>query len=93
MYGHDPLLIALLLILVGAGIGIIQHRWPTIGASIDLATKVLIALIGMLVFVSGGTSGKGAPTKPTPQPSASTAAGSPALANPTVAPAARPRSE
>ncbi|MFF4796258.1 hypothetical protein [Streptomyces sp. NPDC001276] len=73
MYGHDPLLIALLLILAGAGIGIIQHRWPTIGASIDLATKVLIALIGMLVFVSGGTTGKGETTEPAPQPSVSAA--------------------
>ncbi|MFF0794190.1 hypothetical protein [Streptomyces spiralis] len=90
MYGHDPLLIGLLLLLVGAGIGIIQHRWPTIGASIDLATKVLIALIGMLVFVSGGAPSK-APTKPSPQGSASAAVAAPAPAEKTAATAGPPK--
>ncbi|MER6274639.1 hypothetical protein [Streptomyces sp900105755] len=53
MYGHDPLAVIAVLIIVGVGISIVQYRWPTVGASIDLATKVLIALIGMLLFASG----------------------------------------
>lgn len=53
MYGHDPLSIIVLLALVGVGIAVVHYRWPTVGASIDVATKVLITLIGMLVFASG----------------------------------------
>jgi hypothetical protein len=68
MYGHDPLLIALLLILGGLGIGCVQYRWPTIGAAIDVATKVLITFIGMLIFASGGATGRGTPAEPVPAP-------------------------
>ncbi|MFJ1774999.1 hypothetical protein ACIOFQ_32940 [[Kitasatospora] papulosa] len=57
MYGHDPLSVIVLLALVGIGIAVVQYRWPTIGASIDVATKVLITLIGMLAFASGTSSG------------------------------------
>ncbi|MFJ7497982.1 hypothetical protein ACIQZB_44270 [Streptomyces sp. NPDC097727] len=71
MYGHDPLLIALLLVLAGLGIGCVQHRWPAIGEAIDVATKVLITLIGLLIFVSGGTTEQNPPTSPIPAPSVS----------------------
>ncbi|MCX5106731.1 hypothetical protein [Streptomyces sp. NBC_00439] len=73
MHGHDPLLIVLLLALVGLGIGCVQHRWPAIGEAIDIATKVLITLIGLLIFASNGTTGQNPPTNPTPAPSVSTA--------------------
>ncbi|MFF1505739.1 hypothetical protein ACFVZR_39445 [Streptomyces sp. NPDC058316] len=71
MYGHDPLLIALLLVLAGLGIGCVQHRWPSIGEAIDVATKVLITLIGLLIFASGGTTEQSAPPDPVPAPSTS----------------------
>lgn len=71
MHGHDPLLIILLLALVGLGIGCVQHRWPAIGEAIDIATKVLITLIGLLIFASNGTPGQNPPTNPTPAPSVS----------------------
>jgi hypothetical protein len=71
MHGHDPLLIILLLALVGLGIGCIQHRWPAIGEAIDVATKVLITLIGLLIFASGGTTEQNTPTTPVPAPSTS----------------------
>ncbi|MGY3677056.1 hypothetical protein [Streptomyces sp. TE33382] len=80
MYGHDPLLIILLLVLVGLGIGCVQHRRPAIGEAIDVATKVLITLIGLLIFASGGTTGQSTPTKPAPTP--------PLSATPSPAPAA-----
>ncbi|MFJ3128017.1 hypothetical protein ACIPJO_34595 [Streptomyces sp. NPDC086993] len=73
MHGHDPLLIVLLLALVGLGIGCVQHRWPAIGEAIDIATKVLITLIGLLIFASSGTTGQNPPTSPVPAPSVSTA--------------------
>ncbi|MCX5115531.1 hypothetical protein OOK13_45375 [Streptomyces sp. NBC_00378] len=73
MHGHDPLLIVLLLALVGLGIGCVQHRWPAIGEAIDIATKVLITLIGLLIFASSGTTGQNSPTSPVPAPSVSTA--------------------
>ncbi|MFJ4576870.1 hypothetical protein ACIP4W_36805 [Streptomyces sp. NPDC088846] len=71
MHGHDPLLIILLLALVGLGIGCVQHRWPAIGEAIDIATKVLITLIGLLIFASSGTTGQNPPTNPAPTPSVS----------------------
>ncbi|MGW2089310.1 hypothetical protein [Streptomyces sp. NPDC001880] len=71
MYGHDPLLITLLLVLAGLGIGCVQHRWPAIGEAIDVATKVLITLIGLLIFASGGTTEQSTPTSPVPAPSMS----------------------
>ncbi|MFB8038773.1 hypothetical protein ACFC5Z_38890, partial [Streptomyces sp. NPDC056004] len=71
MHGHDPLLIVLLLALVGLGIGCVQHRWPAIGEAIDIATKVLITLIGLLIFASNGTTKQNPPTNPTPTPSMS----------------------
>ncbi|MCP9963420.1 hypothetical protein LUX05_22335 [Streptomyces somaliensis] len=37
MTGHDPLLILLILVLTGIAVGYIQHHWPLIGASIDVA--------------------------------------------------------
>lgn len=73
MYGHDPLLITLLLVLTGLGIGCVQHRWPTIGEAIDVATKVLITLIGLLIFASGTTE-QSTPTNPAPTPAASSPA-------------------
>ncbi|MEU2135083.1 hypothetical protein [Streptomyces sp. NPDC018352] len=73
MHGHDPLLIVLLLALVGLGIGCVQHRWPAIGEAIDIATKVLITLIGLLIFASNGTTEQNPPTSPAPAPSVSTA--------------------
>ncbi|MEU0632445.1 hypothetical protein [Streptomyces sp. NPDC005989] len=73
MHGHDPLLIVLLLALVGLGIGCVQHRWPAIGEAIDIATKVLITLIGLLIFASNGTTKQNPPTSPVPAPSVSTA--------------------
>lgn len=80
MYGHDPLLIALILTLGGVGIGCVQYRWPTIGAAIDVATKVLITFIGMLIFASGGTASRGTPTEPVPAPPTSvTSTPSPAM--------------
>ncbi|MFF3129843.1 hypothetical protein ACFVRD_48620 [Streptomyces sp. NPDC057908] len=72
MHGHDPLLIILLLALVGLGIGCVQHRWPAIGEAIDIATKVLITLIGLLIFASSGTTKQNPPTNPAPAPSVST---------------------
>ncbi|MCX4851740.1 hypothetical protein [Streptomyces sp. NBC_00893] len=71
MHGHDPLLIILLLALVGLGIGCVQHRWPAIGEAIDIATKVLITLIGLLIFASNGTTEQNPPTSPVPSPSMS----------------------
>ncbi|MCX5106999.1 hypothetical protein [Streptomyces sp. NBC_00439] len=71
MYGHDPLLVTLLLVLAGLGIGCVQHRWPAIGEAIDVATKVLITLIGLLIFASSGTTEQSAPTNPAPAPSMS----------------------
>ncbi|MFF9077738.1 hypothetical protein ACF1FX_36130 [Streptomyces sp. NPDC014646] len=68
MYGHDPLLIILLLVLAGLGIGCVQHRWPAIGEAIDVATKVLITLIGLLIFANGSTTEQNTPTTPTPPP-------------------------
>ncbi|MEU9095928.1 hypothetical protein [Streptomyces sp. NPDC048428] len=76
MYGHDPLSIIVLLALVGVGIAVVQYRWPTVGASIDVATKVLITLIGMLVFASGTTSG------PTPGDTPRDTNQSPAVSSP-----------
>jgi len=70
MYGHDPLLIILLLVLAGLGIGCVQHRWPAIGEAIDVATKVLITLIGLLIFANGGTTEQNTPTTPAPSMSA-----------------------
>ncbi|MER6499175.1 hypothetical protein ABT218_07215 [Streptomyces sp. NPDC001455] len=74
MYGHDPLLIVLLLVLAGLGIGWIQHRWPAIGETIDVATKVLITLIGLLIFASNGTTEQNTPTTPAPAPAPSVSA-------------------
>ncbi|MFJ5724613.1 hypothetical protein [Streptomyces sp. NPDC093149] len=71
MHGHDPLLIILLLALAGLGIGCVQHRWPAIGEAIDIATKVLITLIGLLIFASTGTTEQNTPTTPAPAPSMS----------------------
>ncbi|MER5616847.1 hypothetical protein [Streptomyces sp. NPDC002215] len=73
MHGHDPLLIILLLALAGLGIGCVQHRWPAIGEAIDIATKVLITLIGLLGFASNGTTKQNPSTNPAPAPSVSTA--------------------
>ncbi|MFE7431291.1 hypothetical protein [Streptomyces sp. NPDC057545] len=66
MYGHDPLLIILLLVLAGLGIGWIHHRRPAIGETIDVATKVLITLIGLLIFANSGTTEQNTPTTPAP---------------------------
>ncbi|WP_335940996.1 hypothetical protein [Streptomyces sp. PTD5-9] len=71
MYGHDPLLIILLLALAGLGIGWIQHRRPAIGEAIDVATKVLITLIGLLIFANSSTTAQNTPTTPAPAPSMS----------------------
>jgi hypothetical protein len=68
MYGHDPLLIILLLVLAGLAIGCVQHRWPAIGEAIDVATKVLITLIGLLIFANSGTTEQNTPTNPAPTP-------------------------
>ncbi|MFK0101847.1 hypothetical protein [Streptomyces sp. NPDC091040] len=76
MYGHDPLSIIALLTLVGVGIAVIQYRWPTVGASIDVATKVLITLIGMLVFASGVAS------DPTPSDTPRETTQAPAMSSP-----------
>ncbi|MFJ7498112.1 hypothetical protein ACIQZB_45110 [Streptomyces sp. NPDC097727] len=73
MYGHDRLLIILLLILTGLGIGYIQHRWPAIAEATDIATKVLITLIGLLIYASSGTTEQNTPTNPAPAPSTSAA--------------------
>ncbi|MFF3735202.1 hypothetical protein ACFYXM_34265 [Streptomyces sp. NPDC002476] len=81
MYGHDPLLIILLLVLVGLGIGWIQHRRPAIGETIDVATKVLITLIGLLIFASNGTTEQNTPTtphRPCPRPQQTTTGPAPA---------------
>ncbi|MCT2544074.1 MULTISPECIES: hypothetical protein [Streptomyces] len=51
----------------------VQHRWPAIGEAIDIATKVLITLIGLLIFASNGTTGQNPPTSPAPAPSVSAA--------------------
>ncbi|MGQ4437469.1 hypothetical protein [Streptomyces sp. SAS_260] len=51
MYGHDPLLLIVVIALVAFAIGWIQHRHPAIGAAIDLSCKVVLALIAVLVFV------------------------------------------
>ncbi|WP_331724799.1 hypothetical protein [Streptomyces canus] len=51
MYGHDPLLLIVVIALVACVIGWIHHRHPAIGAAIDLAAKVVLALIAVLVFV------------------------------------------
>ncbi|MFE3145982.1 hypothetical protein ACFXJ6_04835 [Streptomyces sp. NPDC059218] len=71
MHGHDPLLIVLLLALVGLGIGCVQHRRPAIGEAIDIATKVLITLIGLLIFASNGTTKQNPPLVPAPAPTTS----------------------
>lgn len=86
MYGHDPLLIVLILTLAGGGIGWVQYRWPTIGAAIDVATKVLITLIGMLIFAGGSTAGRSTPTEPAPAPPTSmTSTQTPAMTSPQLA--------
>ncbi|WP_328622913.1 MULTISPECIES: hypothetical protein [unclassified Streptomyces] len=56
MNGHDPILILLILTLVGLTVGYVHHRWPTIGASIDIAGKVLLVVIGVLVFTGAGAN-------------------------------------
>lgn len=56
MNGHDPILILLILILVGLTVGYVNHHWPTIGASIDVAGKVLLVVIGILVFTGTAAS-------------------------------------
>lgn len=81
MYGHDPLLILLIMVLLAVLAGWIQHRWPTIGASVDVAGKVLLAIIGLMLFIVTATG----TTTTTPQP-ASPAPATPAPA--TSAPAA-----
>ncbi|MEU6546979.1 hypothetical protein [Streptomyces sp. NPDC046859] len=50
MYGHDPLLLIIAIALVALAIGWIQHTRPAIGTAIDLASKVVLALIAVLVF-------------------------------------------
>ncbi|MCP9946786.1 hypothetical protein LUX12_21490 [Streptomyces somaliensis] len=75
MTGHDPLLILLILVLTGIAVGYIQHHWPLIGASIDVAGKVLLAVVGVLLFVDTA-SGENPPQTgaPTPGPAATSPA-------------------
>lgn len=51
MYGHDPLLLIVVIALVAWGIGWIHHQHPAIGAAMDLAAKVVLALTAVVVFV------------------------------------------
>jgi hypothetical protein len=64
MYGHDPLLLIVVIALVACVIGWIHHQHPAIGAAVDLAAKVILALIAVLVFVFITT--KNPPTSQTP---------------------------
>lgn len=72
MNGHDPLLIVLILGIACAAVGYINYRWPTVGASIDVATKVVIAIVGILIFANSGHSSDTLP--PANQPAAATPA-------------------
>ncbi|MER7540540.1 hypothetical protein ABTX77_38095 [Streptomyces sp. NPDC097704] len=75
MYGHDPLLILLIMVLLAVLAGWIQHRWPAIGASVDVAGKVLLAIIGLMLFIVTVTETTGnAPAPATPTPGTTTAA-------------------
>jgi hypothetical protein len=64
MYGHDPLLLITVLALIALAIGWIQHRHPAIGAAVDLASKVVLALIAVLVFAF--STAKAPPASHTP---------------------------
>ncbi|WP_189282011.1 hypothetical protein [Streptomyces atratus] len=51
--------------------GVRVEEGPAIGEAIDIATKVLITLIGLLIFASNGTTKQNPPTNPAPAPSVS----------------------
>ncbi|MGW0079945.1 hypothetical protein ACWDU9_32900 [Streptomyces cellulosae] len=73
MNGHDPLGVIALLLIFGVGISVVGYRWPTIGAAIDLATKVVLACIGALLFASGMNVPSVTPAPEPTQPAAPTA--------------------
>ncbi|CAL9330453.1 hypothetical protein [Streptomyces griseomycini] len=73
MNGHDPLGVIALLLLFGVGISVVGYRWPTVGAAIDLATKVVLACIGALLFASGMNAPSVTPVPEPTQPTAPTA--------------------
>ncbi|MFG2299174.1 hypothetical protein [Streptomyces sp. NPDC048603] len=65
----------MILILVGIAVGYVHRRWPLIGASIDVAGKVLLAVVGVLLFVNTISEEKAPQTGvPAPGPSATSPA-------------------
>ncbi|MFJ4871424.1 hypothetical protein [Streptomyces sp. NPDC088757] len=64
MHGHDPLLLAVILILVGTAATLLVHHHPQLINPFTFGLTTVVATIAIIAFVTGDEAGTSTPQPP-----------------------------
>ncbi|MFE5512090.1 hypothetical protein ACFQ9J_15960 [Streptomyces sp. NPDC056529] len=64
MHGHDPLLLAVTLILIGAAATLLVHHHPQLINPFTFGLTTIVATIAIIAFVTGNEAGTSIPQPP-----------------------------